>query len=270
MQKVSRRFVDYIACCVSFWGFFMGEDACRGLPAGGSREFTTTHWSVVLAAGDPQSPASAQALETLCRAYWYPLYAFVRCRGYGPEDAQDFTQDFLARLLSTHSLNAVHPAKGRFRSFLLASLNHFLANEWDKAHTLKRGSGRRLISLEAAEMRYQAEAVVGLSADRIFERQWALTLLAQVTAQLREDYHRAGKGPLFDVIQIYLTGEKGLPPYRETAGSLGCSLEALKKAIERLRRRYGELLREEIAHTVSTPDEVDEEIHYLRTILGPN
>ena len=116
-------------------------------------QFTTTHWSVVLAAGDPRSPASAQALETLCRTYWYPLYAFVRHRGYAPEDAQDLTQEFLARLLATHALGTVHPTKGRFRSFLLASLNHFLANEWDKARTLKRGGGQPAISLDTAETR---------------------------------------------------------------------------------------------------------------------
>jgi RNA polymerase sigma factor (sigma-70 family) len=246
----------------------MDEDACRGLPERASPEFITTHWSVVLTAGDRHSPHAAQALETLCRTYWYPLYAFVRRRGYLPEDAQDLTQEFLARLLSTHALGSVHPAKGRFRSFLLASLNHFLANEWDKARTLKRGGGQTPIPLDTAEMRYRTEPSEGISADRIFERQWALTLLAQVTARLREDYHTAGKGPLFEALQIYLTGEKGVAPYRETADQLGLSLDALKKAVERLRRRYGELLREEIAHTVSNPAEVDEEIRYLRTVLA--
>ena len=230
--------------------------------------FTTTHWSVVLAAGDPQSPASAQALETLCRTYWVPLYAYLRRRGYSPEDGEDLTQEFLARLLSTHALGSVHPVKGRFRSFLLASLNHFLANEWDKARALKRGAGQPLVSLDAAETRYQAEPCESRSADRIFERQWALALLAQVAAHLGDDYHAAGKGPLFDALQIYLSGDKGLPPYRETADKLGLSLDALKKAVERLRQHYGELLRQEIAHTVSDPREVDEEIRYLRTVLG--
>jgi len=246
----------------------MAEEACRGHSAGAGQGFTTTHWSVVLAARDPRSPASAQALETLCRTYWFPLYAYVRRRGYSPEDGQDLTQEFFARLLSTLALGSVHPVKGRFRSFLLASLNHFLANEWDKARALKRGGGQPLISLDAAETRYRAEPGESMSADRIFERQWALALLAQVAARLREDYHTAGKGPLFDALQIYLSGDKGLPPYRETADKLSLSLEALKKAVERLRRRYGELLREEIAHTVSDPGEVDEEIRYLRTVLG--
>ena len=230
--------------------------------------FATTHWSVVLAAGQQALPQAAEALENLCRAYWYPLYAFVRRRGYSPEDAQDLTQGFLASLLSTPALGSVHPTKGRFRSFLLASLNHFLANEWDKARTLKRGGGQPAISLDTAETRYRAEPSENMSPDRIFERQWALTLLAQVTAHLRDDYHAAGKGPLFDALQIYLSGDKGLPPYRETADKLGVSLDALKKAVERLRQRYGELLRQEIAQTVSGPGEVDEEIRYLRTVLG--
>jgi RNA polymerase sigma-70 factor (ECF subfamily) len=246
----------------------MAEEPCRGHSAGAGQEFTTTHWSVVLAARDPRSPASAQALETLCRTYWFPLYAFVRRRGHSPEDGQDLTQEFFARLLSTRALGSVHPLKGRFRSFLLASLNHFLANEWDKARALKRGGGQPLISLDAAETRYRAEPGQSMSPERIFERQWALTLLAQVTARLREDYHTAGKGPLFEALQIYLSGDKGLPPYRDTADQLGLSLEALKKAVERLRRRFGQLLRQEIAHTVSDPAEVDEEIRYLRTVLG--
>jgi DNA-directed RNA polymerase specialized sigma24 family protein len=222
--------------------------------------FATTHWSVVLAAGQRTDAQASEALEQLCRTYWYPLYASVRRRGYSPEDAQDLTQDFLTRLLATHALGTVHPAKGRFRSFLLASLNHFLANEWDKARALKRGRGQTTISLDTAETRYRAES--------IFERHWALTLLAQVTARLREDYHTAGKGEVFEALQVYLAGEKGLAPYRETAGQLGLNVDALKKAVERLRRRYGELLREEIAHTVSGAVELDEEIRYLRTVLG--
>jgi RNA polymerase sigma-70 factor (ECF subfamily) len=221
-----------------------------------------------LAAGQQTLPQAAEALENLCGTYWYPLYAFVRRRGYSPEDAQDLTQGFLASLLSTHALGNVHPAKGRFRSFLLASLNHFLANEWDKARTLKRGGGQPAISLDTAETRYRAEPSEEMSPDRIFERQWARTLLAQVATRLREDYEAAGKGPLFNVLQVYLSGEKGLAPYRETAGQLGLGLDALKKAVERLRRRYGELLREEIAHTVSDPAEVDEEIRYLRSVVA--
>ncbi|HRZ37384.1 MAG TPA: sigma factor [Candidatus Paceibacterota bacterium] len=243
------------------------ESCCKSA-ARTSAQFPGTHWSVVLAAGDPQSPASARALETLCRTYWFPLYAFLRRRGSSTEDAQDLTQEFLARLLSTHALSAMEQAKGRFRSFLLASLNHFLANEWDKARTLKRGGGQPIVSLDAAESRYRVEPSECLSPDCIFARQWALTLLAQVVVHLREDYHAAGKGALFEALQIYLSGEKGLPPYRETATGLGLSCDALKKAVERLRHRYGELLREEIAHTVSDPAEVDEEIRYLRSVLA--
>jgi len=230
--------------------------------------FATTHWSVVLAAGQSADARATAALEQLCRTYWYPLYAYVRRRGYGPEDAQDLTQEFLTRLLAIHALGAVHPAKGRFRSFLLASLNHFLANEWDKTRAQKRGGGQTVISLDDAEARYRNEPSEEMSPERIFERQWALTLLAQVTARLQEDYQLAGKGEVFDALQVYLTGEKGLPPYRETADQVGLSLDAIKKAVERLRRRYGELLREQIAHTVTNPIEVDEEIRYLRSVLG--
>ncbi|MHC1767257.1 MAG: RNA polymerase sigma factor [Verrucomicrobiia bacterium] len=233
-----------------------------------SEWFATTHWTVVLAAGNGNSPQAADALERLCRTYWFPLYAYIRRRGRSPEDAQDLTQGFLASLLSTHSLGTIHPAKGRFRSFLLASLNHFLANEWDKARTLKRGAGQPAVSVDAAETRYRAEPREEMSPDRIFARQWAVTLLAQVAARLREDYQAADKGPLFDALQIYLTGEKGLPSYREAAERLGLSIDALKKAVERLRRRYGERLREEIAHTVTDPAEVDEEIRYLRSVVA--
>jgi DNA-directed RNA polymerase specialized sigma24 family protein len=230
--------------------------------------FTTTHWSVVLAAGQQDSPLAAEALEKLCRTYWYPLYAYIRRRGHGPDDARDLTQGFLASLLTTHALGSVHAAKGRFRSFLLASLRHFLANEWDKAHTLKRGGGQPAISLDTAEARYRAEASEHMSPDRIFERQWAVTLLAQVEARLHQDYDAAVKGSLFEALQIYLTGETGMPPYRETADRLSLSLDALKKAVERLRRRYGKLLREEIAQTVSDPAEVDEELRYLRMVVS--
>jgi RNA polymerase sigma-70 factor (ECF subfamily) len=245
-----------------------GRETADGPGAVAQSLFATTHWSVVLATTDQNSPQAAVALEQLCRTYWYPLYAYVRHRGHSPEDAQDLTQEFFYRLLQKEYLAQVDPRKGKFRSFLLAAINHFLANEWDRARTLKRGAGQPLISLDTAETRYRTEPSESMSADRIFERQWALTLLAQVTAHLGEDYHAAGKGPLFDALQIYLSGDKGLPPYRETADKLGLSLDALKKAVERLRQRYGELLRQEIAHTVSDPREVDEEIRYLRSVLG--
>jgi len=241
------------------------ESESRARAAG---QFATTHWSVVLAAGDAHSPRSAQALETLCRTYWYPLYAYVRRRGHSPEEAEDLIQEFLVHLLATHALGTVHPAKGRFRSFLLASLNHFLANEWDKARAQKRGGGQMAISLDTAEARYRAEPGDDMSPERIFERHWAMALLAQVSVRLRENYQTAGNGPLFETLRIYLTGEKGLPSYQQTADQLGLSLEAVKKAVERLRRRYGELLREEIAHTVNDPAEVDEEIRHLRIVLS--
>lgn len=234
----------------------------------GDGAFATTHWSVVLSAGDAESPRCTQALETLCRAYWYPLYAHVRSRGFSPEEGEDLTQEFIRRLLASRALGSVHPAKGRFRSFLLAALHHFLANEWDKARALKRGGGKTTISMDAADTRYGAERCDRLSPDRVYERQWALTLLEHVSRRLGENYQARDRRLLFDSLQVYLSGEKGAPPYRETAEQLGMSVEAVKKAVERLRERYGELLRDEIAQTVSNPAEVDEEIRHLRSVLS--
>jgi RNA polymerase sigma factor (sigma-70 family) len=238
-----------------------GADEARGAAAA----FATTHWSVVLSAGDPRSPQSAQALETLCRAYWYPLYVFVRQRGYGPEDAQDLTQEFLARLLSTHALGAVHPAKGRFRSFLLASLKHFLANERDKARTLKRGGGRQMISWEqhTAEGRYAQEPTGQLSPEQIYEKHWATTLLERVLARLREESLQSQHGELFAQIMPHLWGEDEATPYAQLATRFNLSVSAIKVTVHRLRHRYREVLREEIAQTVADPNEINDEIQYL-------
>jgi RNA polymerase sigma-70 factor (ECF subfamily) len=233
-------------------------------------DFRTTHWSVVLAAGGRPAPEAARALEQLCATYWYPLYYFLRRRGQSPHDAQDLTQSFFAQLLERDGLQSVSPSKGKFRSFLLASLKHFLANERDRTRALKRGGAVSFISWEdaGAEDRYRQAESLALPPDKAFEQTWATTLLEQVLARLRADYASDGQGALFDALQIYLTGDKGAVPYAEMAARLNLGQSALKMSIQRLRRRFGELLRQEILHTVSRPEEIDEEVRALFAAAG--
>ena len=229
--------------------------------------FATTHWSVVVAAGQEGTAQADAALERLCHIYWWPLYAFVRRRGYEAHDAQDLTQEFFARLLAKDFLGAVDRNKGRFRSFLLAALEHFLANEWRDAHAQKRGGNFKFVSLDdiSADEQYQHMPASSLSAEQYFEQQWAITLLEQVIARLREEFIAAGKSTTFDELKIFLTGEKHAASYAELAVRLGTTEAALKMAVSRLRRRYGELLRAEIANTVKSPSEIEEE---LRAVFG--
>lgn len=239
-------------------------------PSAGRRDFSTTHWSVVLAAGGRDTARAREALERLCRIYWYPLYAYLRRRGHATEDAQDLIQGFFTRLLETRGLETVAPERGRFRSFLIAALNHFVSNrrDWDRAQ--KRGGGQRLlpIELETAEGRYQLEPPDPTTPEVLFERRWALTLLERILGGLRDEMTRAGKERLFDALKIYLTGEMPEQSYAEAGTALGLSEGAVKVAVHRLRRRYRDLLREEIAQTVSTADEVDDEIRYLWAALA--
>jgi RNA polymerase sigma-70 factor (ECF subfamily) len=232
--------------------------------------FAMTHWSVVVAAGRSDSTQARTALEKLCRTYWPPIYAFVRRQGHGPHDAQDLTQEFFARLLEKKSLAGVDRDKGRFRSFLLASLKHFLANEWDKAHAEKRGGGQALIPIDAreAETSYCVDPADNVTADKIFERRWALTLLDLVLQRLREEYLRAGKAKLFEQLKVTLTEASRSVPYAEIATRLDLSEGAVKVAVHRLRQRYRELLRSEIAETVASPGEVEEEIRALFSALA--
>jgi RNA polymerase sigma factor (sigma-70 family) len=233
--------------------------------------FLTTRWSVVLdAQRQSDSTRVTDALSHLCRIYWYPLYAFVRRNGHSPHDAQDLTQEFFRRLLGKDYLAAADPARGRFRSFLLSALKHFLANEWDRSHAQKRGGGNALISLDdvEAEARYALEPVDNCSPDKLFERRWATILLDQVLARLRRDYAAAGKAELYDVLKECLTFESATALYTELAARLNMSEGAVKVAVHRLRARYRELLREEIAQTVSSPAEVEEEIRQLFTALA--
>ncbi len=231
----------------------------------GAGRFALTRWSVVLAAGRNESVHVHEALEELCRTYWHPIYAFIRRDGHSPEDAQDLTQEFFARLLEKNYLGAVNPAKGRFRSFLLVSLKHFLANERDKARAQKRGGGQPPVSIDAksAESSYCMGPVETLSPDKVFERRWALTLLQRVLAGLRDEYVNAGRTEQFEGLKATLTGERRSLAYAELAARLHTSEGAVKVAVHRLRQRYRQLLRDEIAHTVSSPEEVEEEIRAL-------
>ena len=232
--------------------------------------FATTHWSVVLAAGRGDSPQAAEALERLCRTYWYPLYAYVRRRGYRPEDAQDLTQAFFAHLLGKQAIEHLEREGGKFRSFLLTALNHFLVNEWERQRAEKRDERKVVFSLDELqpEKRYQFEPTDEVTPEMFFERRWAATLLEQVMDRLRDEYVRESKAELFQRLQPCLTGAEEMLPYAELATRLGMTENAVKMAVYRLRKRYGELLRAEIVHTVASPQEVEEEIHHLIAVTA--
>ena len=247
----------------------MGPDGQREeSTARGADQFTTTHWSVVLAAADRQSPAAAAALERLCRTYWYPLYAYVRRGGHRAEDAQDLTQEFFAQLLSRQALAHLTREGGKFRSFLLRALNHFLINEWEHRRARKRDCQKVAFSLDALdpEARYRLEPANELTPEILCERQWADTLLEQVMNRLGEEYASEGKGDLFRRLQPCLTGAEPRLPYARLAAPLGLTEAAVKMAVHRLRKRYGDLLRTEIAHTVARPEEINDEIRHLIAI----
>ena len=235
----------------------------------GAGVFATTHWSVVLKAVQGESQHAAQALERLCLTYWYPLYAYVRRKGYDAHDAQDLTQEFFARLLARNYLNVADRNKGKFRSFLLGSLEHFLAREWTKARAQKRGGGQAIFSINEMdpESRYIIEPAHGLTPEKIFDRRWATTLLEQAMSRLRQESVANHKTDLFAKVECLLSGEKGEASYAEIAVALNMSEGAIKVAVHRLRQRYGELVRDEIAQTVNTPEAVDEELRYLFAVL---
>jgi len=232
--------------------------------------FRTTHWSVVLAAQDPNSLDRSAALTALCESYWYPLYAFVRRLGRNAHDAEDLTQEFLARLLEKSALISVHPEHGRFRSFLLASLKNFLANDWDRNHTAKRGGEFTVISWDdrSGEDRYLQEPSHDSTPEKLFEQSWALTVIATVMEQLKKDYAEAGKGPLFEAIQLYLADDGGPDTYAGMGQQLGMAESAIKMAVLRLRESFRRRLRLEIAQTVVDPGDVDEELRHLFICLA--
>lgn len=232
--------------------------------------FATTHWTVVLTARGSDTILARAALEQLCQTYWYPLYAYVRRRGHSPEDAQDLTQEFFARLLEYNWMERADPQRGRFRSFLLGVMNHFLADAWDKTRAQKRGGGIKPIPLEVtnAETRYQSEPPANLTAEKIYEKRWALTLLENVLVRLRQEYEAHGKGTLFAKLEGCLAKARAAVPYDELAAELHMSEGTLRMAVHRLRGRYRELPRSEIADTVLKEEEVEEELRYLFRVLS--
>ena len=236
-------------------------------PRGGA-VFTTTHWSVVLEA-QGESPAAQEALEKLCRTYWRPIFAFLRRQGIGPTEAEDITQGFFAELLERRSLEAVRREKGRLRSFLLGGLKFFLVNEGRRAMAIKRGKGQRLIPLDElhADDRIEFEPADPMTPEMIYERRWALTVLERVLSRLKDEYLAAGNAALFDSLKELLPDEPGSPSQAEIAAHLGMSENAVRQAFYRFRQRYQAILREEIANTVATPGDIEDELRHLITVL---
>ena len=232
--------------------------------------FLTTHWSVVAAAADSSAPVAQAALERLCQAYWAPLYAYLRRRGHKPQEAQDLTQEFFARLLEKRSIEQADPASGRFRTFLLTSLQHFVIDEWRKTTRQKRGGDHMVFSCDAqaAEQLYAADLTDDLTPEKVYERRWAATLVERVLSTLGEEYTAAGKGRLFELLKDSLWGERLSTPYAELAVQIGLTEGALKVAVHRLRRRCRELLRAEVAQTVVRPEEIDEELRHLLVVFS--
>jgi RNA polymerase sigma factor (sigma-70 family) len=232
--------------------------------------FAATRWTLVLAAARGNvTPRAAEAMAELCRVYWYPLYAYVRRRGHDNHEAEDLTQEFFLRLLAKNYLADADREKGKFRAFLLASLKHFLANEWDRSQAQKRGGGQTVLPISTvdAESRYRLEPWHDLTPERLFERQWALTVLDQVLSRLRTEFTAEGKQAVFDKLKRFLTGGRESGGYAQVAADLQTTEGAVKTAVHRLRRRYRQLLRDEIAQTVAGPEEVDGEIEYLLSCL---
>jgi RNA polymerase sigma factor (sigma-70 family) len=230
--------------------------------------FATTHWTTVLEA-QSESPAAHRALEKLCRIYWRPIYSFLRRQGFGPEEAEDLTQGFFAQLLERGSFSAVRKEKGRLRSFLLGALKYFLADEQRRAMAIKRGQGQRPIPLEdlRADEPIDVKPVDSVTAEMIYERRWALTVLEQVLDRLKNEYATAGNAVLFDSLKQLLPDEPGAPSQAEIAAQLGMTENAVRQAFYRFRQRYQSLLREEIAHTVATPGDIEDELRHLIAVL---
>lgn len=247
----------------------MSDNTTKSYSVSGAGRFATTHWSVVLQAGQPGAPGYQQALETLCRGYWFPLYAYLRRHGYDSHQAEDYTQAFFCRVLEKQVLRSADSKRGRFRSFLLATLKNFLADERDRARAQKRGGGRKLLSIDfnQAENQYALEPADRLSPEKLFDKSWALTVLERTMACLKTELAGKNKKELFDHLKIYLTAEKGSIPYRDTAAELNMTEAAVRTAVHRLRRHYRKSLRDEIAQTVTSEDQIDEEIDDLFAAL---
>jgi RNA polymerase sigma factor (sigma-70 family) len=239
--------------------------------ANGAANFNTTHWTIVLACRDENDSARAQtALASLFQTYWYPLYAYVRRRGYDEHDAQDLVQGFCLHLQEKHAVSKADPHRGKFRTFLLSSLQNFLANEIERSRAQKRGGGRELIRLDAdeADERYRLEPAHSVTPETIFEKRWAHALLEQTVSDLRADFIARGKERLFDGLSSFLTSDLHETSYQTAANQLGLPLSAIKTTVHRMRGDYRSRLREQISRTVSSPDEVDDELLYLRKVLA--
>lgn len=232
--------------------------------------FDTTHWSVVLRAGRETSTECAAALEHLCRSYWYPLYTYCRCHGQSPPDAEDLTQHFFATFLIKNSFSAATPDRGRFRNFLLASFKNFLANEHHRRMTLKRGGRMAFVSLDDTdvETHYRNGAADRATPEHAYDHAWALTLLDKVMRDLKAEYETAGKLASFEKLQVFLTGSQGDATYEHLGAEMGVTESAVKMAVMRLRQRYGQKLRQEIAHTLNDPSAVEEELRHLVAALA--
>jgi RNA polymerase sigma factor (sigma-70 family) len=236
----------------------------------GSGIFATTLWSVVLQASAAETTAAGNALQYLCEAYWYPLYGYVRRQGHGPEDAEDLTQEFFARMLERKYLRLADQKRGRFRTFLLTSLKHFLINEWTKANRAKRGGGNKVLSLDAeqTETRFLAEAADGRSPDKAFDRRWAMIVLDRALNRIEREFVSDGRAALFTHLKSSLSGEETESSYADIARQVGMSKENVKMTAHRLRRRYHDLLREEIGRTVDTASAIDAEMQDLMAALS--
>jgi RNA polymerase sigma-70 factor (ECF subfamily) len=232
--------------------------------------FATTHWSVVLAAGKSSAPRQKQALEILCQSYWFPLYAYLRRRGYDTHQAEDLTQAFFARILEKKDLRTADPKCGKFRSFLLVRLKYFLSDERDRAQAKKRGGGRKVLSLNAenAEGQYSLEPATQLPPEMLFEKAWALTVLERTMGRLEADMTNKNRKKLFDHLKVYLTTHKDAIPYQNVATELSMTEGSVRVAVHRLRRQYRKLLRDEIAQTVANEDQIDEEMGSLFAALA--
>ena len=247
--------------------FPVDPDGGNPVPVGA---FMTTHWTTVLNAGDVESPEVTRAMSRLCRIYWYPLYTYVRRQGHDAEEAKDLTQEFFARLLARNYLRTADRQKGKFRWFLMAAMENFLAKEWRDARRLKRGGGQPVFSLDEvdAENRYRFEPEETMTAEKIYERRWALTLLDRAMQRLRAEFQESDKGGLFEALQVFLSGERTEDTHEEIGARFNMTKGAVGVAVHRMRKRYGELLREEVADTVAGPEGVNEELHYLRQVLN--
>lgn len=247
----------------------MSDSSAEQLHAFSAEWFRTTHWSVVLTARDAKGPQAQAALEDLCRGYWRPIYTYLRRVGYSPHDAQDLTQGFFAHFLEHGFLQRLQHREAKFRSFLLTFLKRFLSDERDKAKAVKRGGGRQIISWDECSREEQHQASYErLDAGDAFDRRWAMTLLSRAKDRLRTEYDSAGKRRAYDALQSFLSGEEATQSYAAVAAELDMPENSVKSAIHRLRRRYGELIREEVAQTVEAPPLVDEEIRHLLSIVG--